>query len=91
MTSPLVGYFVEEKHFWVGIGTSTFDALISCLIDKALQFAFEVLGVAKHFFFVGLAFALVKGDQPMGVDALLEVVMNEVSDATPEALGLVHF
>ena len=91
LTSPLMGYFMKEKQFGVGIGTSTFDAFSTGFVDDAVQFAFEILGIAKHFCFVGLAFAVVKGDQPMGVDTLLEVLMNELPDATPEALGLVYF
>jgi len=41
----LMGDFVEEEQSWVGECTNTFDGLISCLVDEAVQFAFEVLGV----------------------------------------------
>ena len=45
LTCALMGDFVEEEQSWTGEWTSTFDALISCLVDDAVQFAFEVLGV----------------------------------------------
>ena len=73
----LMGDFVKEKHLGVWISTSTLDALISCLIDDAVQFSFEVLCVVEHLCFVGLIVGVVKGNQPVGIDAGCEVLVNE--------------
>ena len=34
--------FVEKQHLGVGISSSTFDALITALVDDAMQFSLEV-------------------------------------------------
>ena len=81
LTRALMGDFVKENHFGVGISTSTFDGLISCLIDEAVQFAFEVLGVLQHLLLLGLVVAVVKGNQPVGIDGVAEVLVNECPDA----------
>ena len=73
----LMGYFVKEKHLGVWISTSTLDGLISCLVDDAVQFAFQVLGVAKHLLLLGLVVGVVKGNQPVGIDVGGEVLVNE--------------
>ena len=82
---------MKEKHFGVGISTSTLDGLISCLVDDAVQFSFEVLSIVEHFLLLSFAFAVVKGNQPVGIDAGGEVLMYEGPDAPFEALGLECF
>ena len=77
LTCALMGDFVKEKHLGVRISTSTLDGLISCLIDDAVQFSFEVFCVIEHLCFVGLIVGVVKGNQPVGIDAGCEVLMNE--------------
>ena len=73
----LMGYFVKEKHLGVWISTSTLDALISCLIDDAVQFAFEVLSILEHLLLLSFVVGVVKGNQPVGIDVGGEVLMNE--------------
>ena len=73
----LTGYFVEDKHLGVGECTSTLDGLISCLIDDAVQFAFEVLGVLQHLLLLGFVVGVVKRNQPVGNDVGGEVLANE--------------
>ena len=77
LTRALMGYFVKENHLGVGKCSSTLDGLISCLVDDAVQFAFQVLGVAKHLLLLGLVVGVVKGNQPVGIDAGGEVLVNE--------------
>ena len=84
-------YFVKEKHLGVWISTSTLDDLISCLIDDAVQFAFEVLGVLQHLLLLDFVVGVVKRNQPVGVDGVAEVLVNEGPDASFEALGLECF
>ena len=91
LTCALMGDFVEEEQSWIGECTSTFDALITGVVDEAVEFALEVLGVLEHLCFLGLVACVVKGNQPIGIDALLEVLMDEVSDAPFEALLLECF
>ena len=40
LTCALMGDFVKENHFGVGISTSTFDAFITGVVDDAVQFSF---------------------------------------------------
>ena len=82
LTRALMGDFVKEEHLGVGECTSTLDGLISCLIDDAVQFAFEVLCVLQHLLLLGLVIAVVKGNQPVGIDGVAEVLVNELPDAS---------
>ena len=81
LTCALMGDFVKENHLGVGKWSSTLDGLISCLVDEAVQFAFEVLGVLQHLFLLGFACGVVKGNQPVGIDGVAEVLVNELPDA----------
>ena len=82
LTCALMGHFVEEEQFGERICSSTFDGLITGFVDDAVQFAFEVLSIIEHLLLLSFAFAVVKGHQPVGVDALLEVVVDELSDTS---------
>ena len=77
LTRALMGYFVKEEHLGVGECTSTLDGLISCLIDDAVQFSFEVLSILEHLLLLGLVVGVVKGNQPVGIDVGGEVLVNE--------------
>ena len=77
LTRALMGDFVKEEHLGVGECTSTLDGLISCLIDDAVQFAFEVLGVLQHLLLLGFVVGVVKRNQPVGIDVGGEVLVNE--------------
>jgi hypothetical protein len=86
-----MGDFVEEEQSWVGECTSTLDALITGVVDEAVQFAFEVLGVLQDFCFVGLVVGVVKGNQPVGIDGVAELLVNELPDAPFQVLLLGCF
>ena len=47
LTCALVAGFVEEKHLWVGVFTSTLDGLVTGLKDNAVEFAFQVGNILK--------------------------------------------
>ena len=82
LTRALMGYFVKEEHLGVGECTSTLDGLISCLIDDAVQFSFEVLSILEHLLLLSFVVGVVKGNQPVGIDGVAEVLMNELPDAS---------
>ena len=42
LTRALVAGFVEKQHLWVGVFSSTLDALITALVGDAMQFSLEV-------------------------------------------------
>ena len=42
LTRALVADFVEKQHPWIRVFTSTFDALITALVDDAVQFSLQV-------------------------------------------------
>ena len=42
LTCALMAGFVEKQHLWVKIFTSTLDALITALVDDAMQLPLEV-------------------------------------------------
>ena len=91
LTCALMGDFVEEEQFGVRKCSSTFDGLITGFVDDALQFAFEVLSIIEHLLLLSFAFAVVKGHQPVGIDAGAQVLVNEGPDAPFKALGLECF
>lgn len=68
LTSALMGDFVKEEHLGVGECTSTLHGLISCLVDDAVQFSFEVLSILEHLLLLSFVVGVVKGNQPVGID-----------------------
>ena len=56
LTRSLMGDFVKEEQFGVKKCSSTFDGLITGLVDDAVQFAFQVLSIIEHLLLLGLAF-----------------------------------
>ena len=77
LTSALMGDFVKENHLGVGKCSSTLDGLISCLVDDAVQFSFEVLSILEHLLLLSFVVGVVKGNQPVGIDGVAEVLVNE--------------
>ena len=68
---------MKEEHLGVVVSTSTLDALVSCLIDDAVYFSFEVLSILEHLLLLGFVVGVVKGNQPVGIDVGGEVLVNE--------------
>ena len=88
LTRSLMGYFVKEKQFGVRKCSSTFDGPVTRFVDDAVQFAFEVLSIIEHLLLLSFVACVMKGHQPVGIDAGGQVLMNEGPDAPFEALGL---
>ena len=87
LTCTLVASFVEKQHSWVGIFTSTFDTLITALVDDAVEFSFQVSHILWQRIFFAVVVSVVKADEPPGVDAL-ELPFYEVFDIPFQPLGL---
>ena len=45
LTRALVAGFVEKQHSWIGIFASALDALITALVDDAMQLPLEVSNI----------------------------------------------
>ncbi len=52
---------------------------------------FEVLRVLQDLLLLCFVVGVVKGNQPVGIDGVLKVLVNELPDAAFEALGLECF
>ena len=87
LTCALVAGFVENQHLWVEIFTSTLDALVTALVDDAVEFPLQVSHIQEQLIFLGVVVSVVKADEPPGVDAL-ELVVDEAFDIPFQALGL---
>ena len=87
LTRALVAGFVEKQHSWIGILSSTFDALVTALVDDAVEFSLQVSHIQEQLIFLGVVVSVVKADEPPGVDAL-ELVVDEAFDIPFQALGL---
>ena len=79
LTRALVAGFVEKQHPWIGVFTSTLDALITALVDDAMKFPLEVGNILEQLIFLAVVVAVVKADEPPGVNAL-ELITDEVCD-----------
>ena len=88
LTRSLVAGFVEKQHSWVWIFTSTLDALITALVDDAVEFSFQVSGILWQLIFVAVATSAVKANEPPGVDAV-ELAFDEAFDIPFQSLGLL--
>ena len=86
LTCALMGDFVKEEQFGERICSSTFDGLVTGLVDDAVQFAFEVLSIIEHLLLLSFVACVMKGHQPVGIDVGGEVLMNEGPHAPLEAL-----
>ena len=87
LTCALVAGFVEKQHLGVGVFTCTLDALITALVDDAMQLSLQVSHIQKQLIFLGVVVSVVKADEPPGVDAV-ELTFDEVFDIPFQALGL---
>ena len=87
LTRALVAGFVEKQHSWLGIFTSTLEALITALVDDAMKFSLQVSNINQELVFLGVMVSVVKADEPPGVDAV-ELSFDEVFDIPFQALGL---
>ena len=87
LTRALVAGFVEEQHLWVGVFTSTLDALITAPVDDAVEFSLQIGNILEQLIFFAVVVSVVKADEPPGVDAV-ELVVDKAFDIPLEALGL---
>ena len=71
LTCALMGDFVKEEKFGVRKYTSAFDGLVTGFVDDAVQFAFEVLSIIEHLLLLSFVACVMKGNHPVGIDALL--------------------
>ena len=88
LTCALMAGFVEEQHSWIGILTSTFDGLITALVDDAMQFSLEVCNIMEQLILLAVVVSVVKADEPPGADAV-ELVVDEALDISLQSLGLL--
>ena len=88
LTRALVAGFVEKQHSWVRIFTSTFDGLVTALVDDAMQLSLEVGNILEQLIFLAVVVSVVKADDPPGADAF-ELIVDEAFDISFQALGLL--
>ena len=88
LTCALVAGFVEKQHPWIGVFTSSLDALITALVDDAVEPSLEVSYILEQLIFLAVVVSVVKADEPPGVDAA-ELTCDEAFDSPLEALGLL--
>ena len=88
LTIALVAGFVEKQHLWVGVFSSTFDGVITALVDDAVEFSLQVSHILEQLIFIAVVVSVVKADEPPRVDAL-ELAFDEVFDIPLQPLGLL--
>ena len=88
LTCALVAVFVEKQHLWVKIFTSTLDALITALVDDAMQFSLEVGNILEQLIFFAVVVSVVKANKPPRVDTL-ELTYDEAFDISLQTVGLL--
>jgi len=74
LTRALVAGFVEKQHSWIGVFTSTLDALVTAPVDDAVKFAFQVSHILEQLIFLAVLVSVVKADEPLGIDAVELIV-----------------
>ena len=84
----LMGDFVEEEQSWVGEYTSTLDALITALVDDAVEFSLQISNILEQLIFLAVVVSVVETDEPPGADAV-ELVVDEALDIPSQLLGLL--
>ena len=87
LTRALVAGFVEEQHLRVGVFTSTFDGLVTALINDAVEFPFQVGNILEQLIFLAVVVSVVETNKPPRVDAM-ELVVDEAVDISFQPLGL---
>ena len=88
LTCALMASFVEKQHLGVGVFTSTLDALITALINDAMQFSLEVGNILEQLIFFAVVVSVVKANKPPRVDTL-ELTCDEAFDIPLQPLGLL--
>jgi len=68
-------------------GRRTLDALITALVNNAVEFAFQVSHIIQQLVFVAVVVSVVKADEPPGVDAM-ELIVDEALDIAIQLLRL---
>ena len=87
LTRALVACFVEKQHLGVGVFTSTFDGLVTALINDAVEFPFQVGNILEQLIFLAVVVSVVETNKPPRVDAM-ELVVDEAVDISFQPLGL---
>ena len=87
LTCALVAGFVEKQHLRVGVFTSTFDGLVTALINDAVEFPFQVGNILEQLIFLAVVVSVVETNKPPRVDAM-ELVVDEAFDIPFQPLGL---
>ena len=87
LTRALMASFVEKQHLGVAVFTSTLDALITALVDDAMQFSLEVSHILEQLIFLAVVVSVLKANEPPRVDAV-ELVVDEALDVPFQPLGL---
>ena len=88
LTRALVAGFVKKEHSWVGIFTSTLDALVTAPVDDAVKFTFQVTHILEQLIFLAVVVSVVKADEPPGADAM-ELIVDEAFDIPFQPLRLL--
>ena len=88
LTRALVAGFVEKQHLWVGVFTSTFDGLITALVNNAVEFSFQVSHIVEEVVFLAVVVSVVETNKPPSVD-VVELVVDEAFDIPFQPLGLL--
>jgi len=88
LTCALMAGFVEKQNLGIGIFTSPFDALITALVDDAVELSLEVSYILQQLIFFAVVVSVVETDKPPGIDAV-ELIRDEAFDSPLEALGLL--
>jgi len=79
LTFAQVTFFVKKQQPWIRIFTSTLDALITALINDAMQFSLEVGNILEQLIFFAVVVSVVKANKPPRVDTL-ELITDESFD-----------
>ncbi|KZR93619.1 hypothetical protein MITS9509_00211 [Synechococcus sp. MIT S9509] len=88
LTRALMAGFVKKQHPWIRIFTSTLDALITALINDAMQFSLEVGNILEQLIFFAVVVSVVKANKPPRVDTL-ELTCDEAFDIPLQIVGLL--
>ena len=88
LTCALVAGLVEKQHLGIRVFTSSLDALITALVDNALELSLEVSYILQQLIFFAVVVSVVETDKPPGTDAL-ELTCDEALDSPFQPLGLL--
>ena len=88
LTCALMAGFVEKQYLWTRVFTSTFDALITALVDDAVKLPFQVSDILQQLILFAVVVSVVETDQPPRADAV-ELVVDEAFDIPFQPLGLL--